>query len=144
MLEGIHFRSALKLFFKCGWRDSRLTVGLCVAALGVALLPSTGRADKWPDCTYDTRSVEYARCAIRELKKEFAELRKQVEDRYRDVIAKIPEKSVDLRRHLEQAQAAWRRYVDESCAFEGGTRGGSDDAISIATLECLSRQTRAR
>lgn len=123
------------------WRIVRLQVAF---ALGAALLPSTSWADKWPNCTYDTRSIEYAWCAIRELNKELTDLRRQMNDRYREALAQIPEKAVDLRHHLEEAQTAWLRYVDESCAFEGITRGGSQESVKISTLECLSRQTRAR
>src|SRR3954452_7417337 len=141
---GINFRPALKLSVEYGVRECGLIVALRIAVLGIALLPSTVRADKWPNCTYDTRSAEYALCAIQELNRELAELRKQMDIRYRDVVAKIPDKSVDVRRHLEQAQTAWQRYVDESCAFEGAVVGGADDTIRIAILECLSRQTRAR
>ena len=130
-------------------RASRENQGLAsqsaiAIAVALALLPSASRADKWPDCTYDTRSIEYAQCAIRELNKELTDLRQQMNDRYREVVAQIPAKAVDLRRHLEDAQTAWLRYATESCAFEGMTRGGSREAVEISTLECLSKETRAR
>jgi uncharacterized protein YecT (DUF1311 family) len=125
--------------------------------LSVALFCASGsHADNIANCTYDVRSLEYAQCATSALAGDLVELRKRLDQSYRQALEKVPDRAIadadgrirrttpELKQHLIQAQGAWQTYVNESCAYEGGVWGGSSLTITIATTRCLIRETKSR
>jgi uncharacterized protein YecT (DUF1311 family) len=108
-------------------RSARMTVILMFVVPNAAISQNCGDSQ--------TQS-EMNRCAAAD----YAKVNRELNEVYNDYRSRLSE---DQKRQLGDAQLAWTRFRDSSCAFESsGVKGGS--VYPLILHSCLVRMTRAR
>lgn len=102
-------------------------LGLTLALLSVSA---------WADCSAPVTQAEMTQCAGHA----YSAADKKLNLAYNEYRARL---SAGQKKQLTQAQLAWIKYRDLSCAFESsGVEGGS--AYSMVRSDCLAAKTERR
>ena len=100
------------------------------------MLLSLSSASAWADCDAATTQSEMTQCAGQA----YSAADKKLNLAYNAYRARL---NVEQKKQLTQAQLAWIKYRDLSCAFESsGVEGGS--AYPMVRSGCLAAKTESR
>jgi uncharacterized protein YecT (DUF1311 family) len=116
---------------------------LLAALFGAVLTLHSHEANAQDDCDV-TPDIAVAQC----LGKRIDAREEELERLYKAALSRMPEQSpFDTRKskaQLVHAQAAWKNFVTEHCAYVGGVEGGGNLWVTIFSEQCLLEEYAKR